>query len=97
MKNFTKRTAADPSLEKTERGGMIFVLCIGLLLLIGGLLWEWKIGSFNDEQFFGYEIQRHNSNHQTERTISALLSLPWLIGAIMVLASIKYFYQKRKK
>lgn len=81
--------------EKIERGGMIVVLCVGLILLVGGLLFEWMIGSFDDKAFFGYEIHYHDRQHRTERMISALLSLPWVAGALMSLAAIKYFRKKQ--
>ena len=83
--------------EKIERGGMIVVLCIGLILLIGGLLFEWQIGSFDDKSFFGFDINYHDARHKTERTISALLSLPWFAGAIMVFAAISYFRKNKQK
>ena len=81
--------------EKIERGGMIVVLCVGLILLVGGLLFEWMIGSFDDKAFFGYEIHYHDRQHRTERVISALLSLPWVAGALISLAAIKYFRKKQ--
>ena len=83
--------------EKIERGGMVVVLCIGLILLIGGLLFEWKIGSFEDKSFFGYDINYFEARHKTERTISALLSLPWVAGAIMVFAAVRYFWKNKPR
>lgn len=97
MRKYTQQDRENPSPEKIEHGGMIFVLCFGLLLFIGGLLLTWQIGAFDDKYFFGYDIDYHDRTHKTERTISGLLHLPWFTGALMIAASVKYFWGKRKK
>ncbi len=85
----------DPSPEKVERGGMIVVLVIGSILLLGGLFFVWKIGAYNFD-FFGSGSSKHLHSHlsnsgsaRTEKDILALLNLPWIAGAAMIIAAVK--------
>jgi hypothetical protein len=86
----------EPAPEKIERGGMIVVLVIGSILLIGGLLMVWKIGAYSFE-FFGNGAKYSLSNSaRTERDILALLNLPWIAGAVMVIAAVKKIFTGKK-
>lgn len=95
---FAEPDPGQPSPEKIERGGMLFVSGFGLLLLIGGLFFVWAIGAFDEEAFFGYNVHHASGDHhKTERTILGLLHLPWVAGALMLIASVRYFLRNRKK
>ena len=87
----------EPSPQKIERGGMMVVFCIGLILLAGGLFFVWKTGAWDDEFFFGYKIHHTGYPHKTERQILGLFNMPWVIGGAMILASIKYFWKNRTR
>lgn len=91
---FTEQYTQKTSSEKIQRGGMILIFCIGMILLVGGLLFNWKIGLFDSQYFWGHDVRRI---HRTEISVSALLSLPWIAGAFMTAAAIRHFCQRRKK
>ena len=83
----------DPTYEHRERGGMIFVLVLGLLLLLGGLVFAWKLGAFQID--FGHELGIRSARIATE--LQCALHLPWLCGAWLVLGAVKSFRRKREK
>ena len=83
---------AEPPPEKIERGGMIVVLSAGLVLFIGGLLFVWKIGAFDMNGFFGKSA---GSSPWAYRDILYLLHAPWVAGAWMIKAAVKYFWRKK--
>ena len=87
----------EPSPQKIERGGMIVVFCIGLLLVTGGLFFAWKTGAWDDEYFFGYKIHLTGYPHKTERQMSGLLNMPWVIGGLMMIASVRHFWKNRTR
>lgn len=85
----------EPPPEKIERGGMMVVLIIGLVLFIGGIIFAWKIGAFDINSFFG-KLPAH-SRTRTEVDILLLIHCPWLLGAWMIKSAIRYFWIKRKQ
>ena len=87
----------EPSPQKIERGCMMVVFCIGLLLVTGGLFFAWKTGAWDDQYFFGYRIDRAVYQHKTERQISGLLNMPWVIGGLMMIASVRHFWKNRTR
>lgn len=93
--DFAKVDPAETSYDQKEHGGMIFLLILGLILCIGGLLFVWKIGAFDTAGFFGKNPVGNNPSYQKD--ILFLLHLPWIAGVWMMQAAIKYFYRKRKK
>ena len=86
--------------EKIERGGMIVVLVIGAILFLGGWFFVWKIGAYSFD-FFGSGSSKHLHSHlsasaKTETDILALLNLPWIAGAAMIIAAVRHFCRKRR-
>ena len=53
--NWTKPDTQEPSAAEKERGGMIMLLVLGLLLTAGGLFFAWKIGVFDHNEFWGLD------------------------------------------
>ena len=83
--------------EKIERGGMIVVGIIGLILLVAGLLLVWKTGAYNFEFFGNGSKHSYFSNSSsTERDILFLMNLPWMAGAAMCIAAVRHFFRKRR-
>ena len=83
----------DPSPEKVERGGMLVVGIIGLILLAGGLFFVWKTGAYSFD-FFGNGSQSLHSRPKTEIDILFVMNLPWIAGACMVIAAVKRLLRK---
>ena len=95
--NFAVPDPCDPPPEKIERGGMMVVGAIGLILLTAGLLLVWKTGAYNFEFFGNGSKHSYFSNSsRTERDILFLMNLPWIAGAAMCIASVRHFFRKRR-
>ena len=96
-KNKWKFAEPDPNempYDKIERGGMMAVLIIGLILSAGGLIFAWMIGAFDIKGFFG---KNHGYSPRVEADILCLLHAPWVTGAWMSCAAINHFRKKKKR
>lgn len=83
----------DPTYERRERGGMMFVLVFGLLLLLGGLVLAWKCGAFQTD--FGHDLGIGSARIAAEWQFA--LHLPWLCGAWLVLGAARFLRRQREK
>ena len=98
--HFAQVDPNEPPPEKIERGGMIVVLVIGAILFLGGWFFVWKIGAYSFD-FFGSGSSKHLHSHlsasaKTEKDILAMLNLPWIAGAAMIIAAVRHFCRKRR-
>ena len=91
--NFARVDPNEPPPEKIERGGMIIVGIIGLILLAGGLFLVWKTGAYSFD-FFGNGSKSLHNSPKTESDILFVMNLPWIAGACMVIAAIKHLLRK---
>ena len=92
---WTEPAAGELTPEQKERGGMKIVLVIGIIFLLGGLFFAWKIGAFSPEEFLG--MKWHRARQNSGRDILFWFHLPWLFGAWATGAGIRYFFRNRKK
>ncbi len=90
---FAQADPNEPPPEKIERGGMLIVGIIGLILLAGGLFFVWKTGAYSFD-FFGNGSQSLHNSPQTESDILFVMNLPWIAGACMVIAAVKRLLRK---
>ena len=92
---WTEPSPNEPTAEEKERQGMRYLLIIGIILFAGGFFFAWKIGAFDINGFFG-KLPAH-SRTRTEVDILLLIHCPWIAGAWMIKAAIRYLGIKRKK
>ncbi len=76
--------------EKVKRTCMLWVFFIGLALTVGGLYLVWKIGAFDARAFLGRK--EGGIIPQNEQEIVNVFHLPWVAGALMIAAAVRYFY-----
>ena len=96
--NWTKPDTQEPSAAEKERGGMIMLLVLGLLLTAGGLFFAWKIGVFDHNEFWGLDTpERFHKYYRETVEYSTFFHAPWIIGSAMVCAAIRNLYKLRKK
>lgn len=99
---FTEPDPHEDSPETKERKGMIFLLAAGLIFFAAGLYASWKIGALEPEKFLGKRHTAYEYSHykrqgrSTENFIILTFNSPWLLGIVMISASLKYFYKNRK-
>ena len=99
---FTEPDPHEDSPETKERKGMIFLLIAGLIFFAAGLYASWKIGALEPEKFLGkryaaYEYNLYGQRRKsTEHFLILTFNSPWLLGIVMISASLKYFYKNRK-
>ena len=78
--------------EQKEYSGMMVVLCTGLLLLFSGLIFAWKINAFNAKAFFETDVEPIFQNRGLSLYLYlAFFHIPWITGAWMTTAAVKYF------
>ena len=92
--NFAEVDPNDPPSEKIERGGLMVVGAIGLILLTAGLLLVWKTGAYSFD-FFGDSSKTLHSHSKTEADILFLMNLPWIAGLLMTGAAVRHFFRKQ--
>ena len=78
------------SSKSPERGGMAFILVVGLALLAGGLLLVWKTNAFDISRF----CEKTGFDGRVAIDLIFIFHLPWLAGAWMIGAAAKYFFRK---
>lgn len=94
---FTEPAPQSEPPEAKERKGMLFLLIAGIIIFAAGLYVSWKIGALDPEGFLGYNPYRRGyRSSQNETFILLMFNSPWLIGAAMTGAALKYFLSKRK-
>lgn len=93
--NFALPDPDEPPVEKVERGGMIVVLSIGLILFIGGLIFAWKINAFDAKTFFASDVEPILQNRGLGLYIYlAYFHFPWIAGVWLIKTAVKYFCKK---
>ena len=94
---FTELDPDPPDAVKKERGGMMFLLIVGLILLVGGGIFAWKIGLFDFAYFWGFD--KHDPQNQsltrTAMEVTQFFHAPWICGLWMVNTAIRYFCRRR--
>ena len=98
--HWSEPDVAGPDFEQKERGGMIFVLIAGDILFTGGLFLAWKAGAF-DMILDGIPLLKSGSSYDDywrwrQRNHLLFFHAPWVFGAWMIQAAVKYFWKKRK-
>lgn len=82
----------EPSPKSPVRGGMVFILVVGLALLVGGAFLVWATGAFD---ISGFCEKNGLPGGRVAVDVIFILHLPWLAGAWMTVAAAKFFLRKK--